>query len=407
MKMTATLHSYLWVMTVVCLSLLAENNPIAAQQEEKLLLSLPASERVTVQKNIEYRKVGDKSLRFDFYRLPVAEKAGALPVVIFMNGFGSADQKESPIQVEWAKLSAASGLAAVTFESHNSQPGNRNSLHQSVGEDFDLLVAHLRTNQARLGVDADRIIVHASSGHAPIGLPMAMDKKRTFVKAAVIYYGNAEVKEFRLDLPVLFVRAGLDQPDLNRKSDRLIGQALAANAPFEIINHPGGQHPFEMGESNEVSREIIAHTLEFMHKAVSPAVQDSIRATMDEAAAGAALLTENWPAAVSGYAALVAKRPQDHEMHRRYADALFGAKEYAKATQAYEQAFSLGSWRKRDISYPAAIASVRANDVEGALKWIERLIKTPFDRTSLRTDPNFEPLRDNQRFRGLIEGKNQ
>ncbi len=342
-------------------------------------------------KDIEYRKVEGKPLRFDFYRLPPAEKPEALPVVILMNGFGDPKMKEQNYQQEWARLLAAAGFCGVTFESHQG----------GIGEDLDLLVAHLREQQAKLRVGADRIVVHASSGHAFYGLPIFMDKKRTYLKGAVIYFGAGEVKEFRADLPILFVRVGLDQPGLNRDIDKLVARALEVSAPVELISYPGGHHPFEFSDDNDLSRAVIAQTIDFMRKAVSPGVQEAIRATSDEAAAGAALMMENWQAAIDGYGKLVAQRSNDFELHRRYGDALFGAKEYARALQAYEQSYALGHWRKRDISYPAAVASVRANDAAGALKWIERLVNTPFDRASLLTDPNFEALRGNAQFRAL------
>src|SRR5205085_9303279 len=106
-------------------------------------------------------------------------------------------------------------------------------------------------------------------GHAGLGVPVATDPARPYVTAAVIYYGTGEVKAFRLDQPILFVRAGLDQPVLMKRMDALLARAFAANAPVEVINHAGGQHPFEM-DSSVVSRDIIAGTLEIMKRAIRP-----------------------------------------------------------------------------------------------------------------------------------------
>lgn len=381
------------IFSVVCLVAITQ-----ADAQQRLVYTLPAADRVTTQKNIEYRKVSDRTLKFDFYRLPASEKAASLPVVIMVNtGFNPPDFKDSIYQAGWAKLIASSGLAAVTYQAHG----------EGWAEDFDALVSHLREHKASLGIDADTIIVYAASGNVMAGLPLAMDKKRTFIKAAVFYYGVADVNEFRLDMPVLLVRAGLDQPSLNRHLGEFISRAMAANVPLEVINYPGGHHPFEVEDDNDFSREVMARTIEFMHRSVSSGAQQAIRAGLDEAGASAAMLMENWTAAVASYESLVAKQPRNFETHRRLADALFGAKQYARAVEEYEQSYSLGHWRKRDISYPASVACVRVGDVEGALKWIGRLIRTPFDRASLRTDSNFEPLRDNPRFNALIDGKNQ
>jgi dienelactone hydrolase len=369
-----------------------------AQQPERFVYTLPAVSRVAVQKNIEYRKIGDRALKFDLYRLSLAEKPASVPVVMLVNsGFGRPDFKDSFHLREWAKLCAASGLAAISYDAHK----------EGWVEDFDALMAYLRQQKTALGVDPETIIIQAGSGLVTHGLPLAMDTNRPYIKAAVIYYGIAEVKELRTDLPLLIVRAGLDVPALNRRIDQFVANALAVNAPLEVLNYPGGHHPFEDTDDNEFSRQVMARALEFMQRAVSPAMQQAIRASHAEAQAAGALLAENWTAAVNGYEALVNKDAQNAELNRRHGDALYGAKAYAKAVQAYERAFSLGSWRKRDISYPAAVAAVRTNDLDGALKWIERLINTPFNAQSLRTDPNFEPVRNHQRFNALIESKKQ
>ncbi len=369
--------------------------PNRASAQERFVYTLPNLERIVVQKNLEYRRVNDQPLRFDFYRLPVAEKPGALPVAIVMNGFGDPKQKENLYQIEWAKLFAAAGMAGVTFESHR----------EGVAEDLDALVAYLRADQDKLGVDAARVVVHASSGHASLGLPIFMDKRRTYLKGVVMNYSGGEVKELRTDLPMLFVRVGLDQPFVNRSIDGLVARLLAVSAPVEVISYPGGHHPFEVEDDNDFSRAVMARTMSFMRQAVAPGLHEALRAKSDEAAAGAALTNEDWATAVAGYGKLVAQQPKNPELQRRFGDALFGAQDYTRALAAYEQSYSLGHWRKRDISYPAAVAAVRLNDVTAAMKWLERLVKTPFDRKRLLTDTNFEPMRNNAEFRALAEQK--
>lgn len=369
--------------------------PAASQTPERFVYTRPEVARVTVQKNLEYRQVEGQPLRFDFYRLPVTEKPGALPVAIVMNGFGDPKQKENLYQIEWAKLFAAAGMAGVTFESHRA----------GVAEDLDALVAYLRTHQDKLGVAADRVVVHASSGHASLGLPIFMDQRRTYLKGVVMNYSGGEVQAWRTDLPVLFVRVGLDQPFVNRSIDQLVARALALSAPVEVISYPGGHHPFEVEDDNDFSRAVMARTLDFMRQVTTPGWHTALRAASAEAAAGAALLREDWTAAVAGFGQLVAQQPKDMERQRRFGDALFGAKDYARALEAYEQAYALGHWRKRDISYPAAVAATRLNDVQAAMKWLERLVKTPFDRKRLLTDTNFAPLQNHAEFRALAEPK--
>ena len=53
-----------------------------------------------------------------------------------------------------------------------------------------------------------------------------------------MFYGSAPVAEFRLDLPVLYVRAGLDRPGVNRDITTLAALAVSQNAPVTLVNHP-------------------------------------------------------------------------------------------------------------------------------------------------------------------------
>ena len=87
---------------------------------------------------------------------------------------------------------------------------------EGIEEDFDGIVSYVREHAAELRADPDRIGIWACSGHVSKSLPMAEDPARTTIKSAVFYYGAAPVKQWRLDLPILMVRAGLDRPALNR-----------------------------------------------------------------------------------------------------------------------------------------------------------------------------------------------
>ena len=119
----------------------------------------------------------------------------------------------------WAKAATAHGFAAVTAE----------TTAEHVAEDFDSLVFYLRQHAENLHIDPDRLVVIAWSGNVSAGLPIVEDPQRRAIKAAAIYYGTADVPQVRLDLPVLFVRAGLDQPLSNQSFDRTIAAGMAAN----------------------------------------------------------------------------------------------------------------------------------------------------------------------------------
>jgi DNA-binding transcriptional MerR regulator len=64
-------------------------------------------------------------------------------------------------------------------------------------------------------------------------------------------------------LPMFVARAGLDQPLINQSIDTFVQEALAGNAPLELINHPAGRHGFDILDDDERSREIIARAVAF------------------------------------------------------------------------------------------------------------------------------------------------
>jgi len=66
-------------------------------------------------------------------------------------------------------------------------------------------------------------------------------------------------------VPPLFVaRAGQDNPGLNATIDRFVQEAVARNAPLELMTHPTGRHGFDVLDDDDRSREIIARTLDFL-----------------------------------------------------------------------------------------------------------------------------------------------
>ena len=92
-----------------------------------------------------------------------------------------------------------------------------------------------------------------------------------------MYYGIADVGEFRLDLPVLYVRAGLDRPPVNRRIGELVALAITQNAPVTLLNHPSGHHAFEMVDDDEATRDVIERTIDFVKRATSACVSEARR----------------------------------------------------------------------------------------------------------------------------------
>jgi tetratricopeptide (TPR) repeat protein len=261
------------------------------------------------------------------------------------------------------------------------------------------VLRYLHEHAAELHLDASRIIAWACSSNVTVGLPLVMEAGAKDIRAAVIYYGAAEVRDIRLDLPVMMVRSGLDGSGLNRGIDAFVARAAAANAPLTFLNLGAAHHAFDLRDDNETSRAAIAATLDFMRTQVRPVNQQAIAAGIDEAAAASAVYRGDGAAAVRGYEALAAKKPADAEIHRNYGNALLQAGDYAKALAEYRRALDLGNPNVGWISYSAAVASVKLGDTEGALGYVEKLKNIPPMWRQLNGDPDMAPLKDNPRFR--------
>jgi acetyl esterase/lipase len=185
--------------------------------------------------------------------------------------------KEMESYISWAKLTAASGLAAITYT--NREPA----------ADIEALIQYLRQNAAAMGIDGNRIGVWACSGNVPMALSVLMQEANDYLKCAVLCYGlmldlegstsvaeaakmfgfvnpcaGKTVDDLPKDLPLFIVRAGQDNPQLNETIDRFVVKALSCNLPVTFANHHAAPHAFDVLHDSEASREIIRQILAFM-----------------------------------------------------------------------------------------------------------------------------------------------
>ena len=226
----------------------------AAAQEMRFFYPAPPASAVEVMKDQAYG-----ALHMDVYR-PSNAVGKTLPALVFFN-IATGAERSNTFYRSWAEIAASNDFVAIL-------PDLRN---ESFEPDLDALLTHLTTNAASLGVDRDRIALYAGSGNVYRALPLVQHPKRTAIKAAVMYYGAAEVTAFRRDLPLLLVRAGLDRPPLNRAMTELATQASNQNAPVTLLNYPGGHHAFEIVDDEDATRDVIDSTIAFVKRATAPA----------------------------------------------------------------------------------------------------------------------------------------
>jgi dienelactone hydrolase len=360
-------------------------------QEMRFVDPVPAATAFTLRSNLVYKQAGQTALALDLY-LPIGSAlAKPLPVFIIFNGFGGSFMRTSPQSVGWAKAATAHGFAGIALETTSG--------HEA--EDFDAMTEYFRQHAEDLHVDPDRLVVIAWSGNVSAGLPAVEEPQRKAIKAAVIYYGSAELAEVRLDLPVLFVRAGLDQPLSNESLDRRLAAGIAANAPWTLLNYPGGRHGFDVLDNNDLSREIIEETFRWARNAISDAHQSALHSGLDEAGAAGAMFTGNFVKAAALYREIVANHPQDARLLLAYGIALSGAKRYKEARAHFDQAKTIGGLGQRDLGLPAARACVLDHDPEAAIAWL-KTISPQFLPASIQSDADFALLKDRADFQALF-----
>ena len=371
---------------VVLVVLLAS---IACSQELRFVYPVPAPADFT-QRNLVYKQSGQTGLSIDLFSQPTPLARSHCPCSQFSTVLvvGSCGLRRN---LKAGRKPRPYGLAAITAE----------TTADHAAEDLDSLAFYLRQHAEDLGIDPERLVVIAWSDNVSAGLPAVEDTQRKAIKAAVIYYGSADVPQVRLDLPVLFVRAGLDQPLTNQSFDRRIAAGIAANAPWTVVNYPGGHHGFDVSDDNELSREVIEETFRFAQLAISGSHQSALHGGLAEASAAGAMFTEDFARAGALYHELVAAHPQDARLLLAYGNALSGAKQYKEARAQFDRAKVIGGLGARDLGLPAAKACALDHDPDAATVWL-KTIPPPFLPASVQSDAAFAALRDRADFQALF-----
>jgi acetyl esterase/lipase len=260
----------------------------------RVVYRLPGMEAVAVRRNLVYKTAGEVRLEMDVYAPPGLKPGERRPAVVFVHGGPvppGTPTKGMGVFVSYGELAGASGFVGITFNHRFYGPER---LTEAAGDVADLL-AHVRREAAALGVDPDRMAVWAFSNGGPFLAPLLADRP-PWLRAAVAYYALLDVQRVppgqpdalgpetrrrfspvaqlgagpRPLPPILVARAGLDHPFLNEGLDRFVQEALARNAPLDLLNHPEGRHSFDILDDDARSREIVARTFEFLRGRLGP-----------------------------------------------------------------------------------------------------------------------------------------
>jgi dienelactone hydrolase len=360
---------------------------LSAGQEFRFAYPAPAPAAYTESRNVTVDESAARPIRMDVYR-PAG--GGQHPTLIFFN-IATGEQRAHPFYVAWARLAASKGITAILPDLGMD----------TFVQDFVTLHEFIAKGRAEAqGVDRNAVALYAGSGNVFRALPVVQDRRTTLIKSAVLYYGAAEVTTFRPDLPLLFVRAGLDRPALNTSIDGLVARALAQNTPVSVINHAGGRHAFEMVNDDDATREVMDRTIVFVKETTSAGYQAAFTASIAEARAAGHVSAGRTREAAEAYAALVAARPADNGLRLAYGEALLANRQFAEACGELNGLKGKGLGY-RDLGIPAAKACLQKGDAEVAIAWLES-IPARFRPASLADDPVFAPLRERADFKALF-----
>ncbi|MBC7872865.1 MAG: dienelactone hydrolase family protein [Ferruginibacter sp.] len=301
--------------------------------------------------NLSY--LPNDTLKADFY-LPVNYKKQKNPVLVFIDGLGSDFRKWDHYRA-WAQFAAGEGFVSVIYSSR------KNYATQS----FDGLLNFIASGVDTYFTDLNRVAVYAGSGNVMLGLPLANSDTR--IKAALIYYGTARMESFRPDLPVLLVRAGLDNVQLNKDLDSLAFKALTANAPYTITNFNTAVHAFEDFTTNRISKQFVKSSLNFLRENMLDLVQEDLSKHTMEIIAMRELYRANWTAALEAYRKVLQKDSANNEAERQLGNISIELKNYETALLYYNNALAHGNWRKGEIARQKLLAYTKLDNIDAAV----------------------------------------
>jgi acetyl esterase/lipase len=220
---------------------------------------------VRVRRDVVYKREAGAELKLNIYAPARLSGDARVPAVFFVHGGPIPEQITPPTQwgvfISYGELAAASQLVGVTLNHRLYAPSDLERSQADVAAAID----YVREHAAELNVDAERVALWYFSGGGPL-LSAVLRDRPAYVRCVLAFYAFLDVRQVRAKgggLPMFIARAGLDQPMINQSIDTFVQEALAGNAPLDLMNHPAGRHGFDILDDDERSCEIIARAVAF------------------------------------------------------------------------------------------------------------------------------------------------
>jgi acetyl esterase/lipase len=231
---------------------------------QPLVHPLPDPDRVELRSDLVYTNAAGRALAMNAY-LPARRAPGArVPAVLLVHGEADPDLLRGVRSwgqyTGWGRLLAGQGMAAVAFE-------HRAILDvgfEAVVAEVEAALAAVGERAGNLGINPERIGVAAFSAGVVLTaavLPGAGER----IRCAALCYGPLSnlVPDPALP-PLLVVRAGRDDPELNRTIDEFVAAATAGRLAVELVHQPDGHHAFDVADDSDASRAVIGRVLAFL-----------------------------------------------------------------------------------------------------------------------------------------------
>ena len=251
-------------------------NPAMAEDwfQKRVVYVAPGMDRVRAERDITYQPTADGGVKMDVYVPAGLSAPDRRPVVFFVHGGPippGRGAKDLGVFRSYGELAAASGFIGVTFNHRLHGPED----YPRSADDVAAALDFVRSNPGRFHADPERTAVWAFSGGGPLLEPF-FRQPAPHVRAVVSYYALIEAPARAVESgsgpfpPVLIARAGKDDPRFNASVEGFARAAWAKGLVLDVLNHPTGQHGFDILDDDDRSREVIRRTLEFLRERLRP-----------------------------------------------------------------------------------------------------------------------------------------
>ena len=229
-----------------------------------LVHPLPDPDRVQVRPDLVYTHAGGRELAMDVY-LPTGRVPGTpLPAVLLVHGEADPELLHGVRSwgqyTGWGRLLAGQGIAGVAFEHRAILDAGFEAVVAEVGD----ALAAVHEHAGDLGIDPERIGVAAFSAGVPLTAAVLAGATGRVRCAALCYGPLSDLEPDPALPPLLVVRAGQDDPGLNRTIDDFVSSAGQRGLAVELVHQPDGHHAFDVADDSDASREVIRRVLAFL-----------------------------------------------------------------------------------------------------------------------------------------------